>query len=103
MSDDDLQNYKSIVTATNADKKHYDANKPIRKDQGSYKFKEYIAKMIEHTGDGILPRYMIAKEDRRSNYVHWDDPNELVDRLRLLYASQAAGNASHTNEIIFII
>ena len=29
--------------------------------------------------------------------------NELVDRLRLLLASQAAGNPSHTNKIISII
>ena len=50
------------------------------------KFKQYIAKMIEHTGDGILRRYIIAKEDRRPGYVYWDDPNELVDRLRLLHA-----------------
>ena len=80
MNSDDLKIYKTIVIATNAHKKH-------------------IAKIIEHTGDGILLRYMIAIEDRQPDYVYWNDPNELVDRLRLLYASQAAGNASHTNEI----
>ncbi len=37
------------------------------------------------------------------DYVYWDDPNELVDRLRLLMAEQAAGNMSHTNEIHAII
>lgn len=37
------------------------------------------------------------------DYIYWDDPNELVDRLRLLIASQAAGNTSHTNEIFSII
>lgn len=36
-------------------------------------------------------------------YVHWDDPNELVERLRLLFASQRAGNTSHDNEITSII
>ena len=36
-------------------------------------------------------------------YVPWDDPNELVDRLRLLGAAQAAGNNNHNNEIISII
>ena len=36
-------------------------------------------------------------------YVHWDDPNELVDCLRLLDAAQAAGNNNHNNEIISII
>ncbi len=37
------------------------------------------------------------------DYVFWDDPNELVDRLRLLMAEKAAGNISHTNEIHAII
>lgn len=36
-------------------------------------------------------------------YVYWDDPNELVERLKLLVASQEAGNNSHQNEIIAII
>lgn len=36
-------------------------------------------------------------------YVYWDDPNELVDRLRLLLASQQAGNNSHHNEINSLI
>lgn len=39
----------------------------------------------------------------RMDYVYWDDPNELVDRLRLLLAERAAGNPSHINEIISII
>ncbi|MCI0557609.1 MAG: hypothetical protein MN733_03880, partial [Nitrososphaera sp.] len=51
----------------------------------------------------LLPRYMIAREGRGTDYVHWDDPNELVDRLRLLLASQAAGNSNHSNEIVSII
>ncbi|XP_073995604.1 uncharacterized protein [Rhodnius prolixus] len=36
-------------------------------------------------------------------YEHWDDPNELVDRLRLLYASTNAGHTGHGNEIHSII
>jgi hypothetical protein len=34
--------------------------------------------------------------------VYWDDPNELVVRLRLLIASKTAGNTSVSNEIISI-
>jgi len=37
------------------------------------------------------------------DYVHWDDPNELVDRLRLLDASRNAGNNAHDNEILSTI
>lgn len=35
-------------------------------------------------------------------YTYWDDPNELVDRLCLLHASQQAGNNNVNNEIISI-
>ncbi|KYM95352.1 hypothetical protein ALC62_14003 [Cyphomyrmex costatus] len=41
--------------------------------------------------------------DNRIDYVHWDDPNELVDRLRLLEASRQAGHNGHDNEILSII
>ena len=51
----------------------------------------------------MIPQHMIARERNQLDYVYWDDPNELVDRLRLLLAPQAAGNPSHTNEIISII
>lgn len=37
------------------------------------------------------------------DYRHWDDPNELVDRLQLLIASKQAGNTGHDNEIISIL
>ena len=45
---------------------------------------------------------MIAREGNQLDYID-EDPNEFVDRLRLLLASQAAGNSSHTNEIISIL
>ncbi|XP_076301681.1 uncharacterized protein LOC143219696 [Lasioglossum baleicum] len=37
------------------------------------------------------------------DYMHWDDPNELVDRLKLLVSSKNAGHTGHNNEIISII
>lgn len=36
-------------------------------------------------------------------YEHYDDVNEIVDRLRLLIASRAAGNTNHAQEINSII
>ena len=45
---------------------------------------------------------LTIKKDK-IDYVHWDDPNELVDRLRLLMASQRVGNSGHTNEIVSIV
>lgn len=37
------------------------------------------------------------------DYVHWGDPNVLVDRRRLLMASQSSGHSGHINEIVSIV
>lgn len=100
----DLDNYKTIVLQTNAHKKYYKADEAIR-TSNSVKFDYYIPKSFvnpKRTGKG-MPKYKVVKNDIRMDYVYWDDPNELVNRLRLLLASQAAGNSSHTNEILSII
>jgi len=46
-----------------------------------------------------LPHAMTLN-DSAIDYVHWDDPNELMDRL--LDASHRAGNI-HDNEVLPII
>ncbi|XP_074109316.1 uncharacterized protein LOC141534074 [Cotesia typhae] len=98
---DDKKKYLDIIQHTNAHRKNYDPNRTIYEDT-TIKFNKYIADFITKFGKG-LPKYMIARKQRLPmDYVYWDDPNELVDRLRLLMASQAAGNPSHTNEIISI-
>jgi len=48
-----------------------------------------------------LPHAMILN-DNAIDYVHWDDPNELMN-LRLFDASHRAGNNAHDNEILSII
>lgn len=45
----------------------------------------------------------IFTSDSKPKFIYWDDPNELIDRLKLLHASQQAGNTSHENEINAII
>jgi len=37
------------------------------------------------------------------DYIHWDDPNEFVDRFRLLVALRQADHNAHNNEILSII
>lgn len=49
------------------------------------------------------PRSKIARPAIRMDYVYFDDPNELTDRLRLLFVERSAANRSHTNEIHSII
>ena len=109
ISAEDKNNYGKILKATKAYRKHYSPDEVIQK-QTSNRYKTYIAPFISDTpsrkraslGKG-LPQYQIARRDTRMDYVYWDDPNELVDRLCLLLAERSAGNPSHINEIVLII
>jgi len=104
---DDLQTYKSILLSTNAHRRNRDPKLPILSNKG-YKYKYVIAPITQVTalkkkvGSGNVPRAMTVTDDK-IEYVHWDDPNELVDRLRLLEASRKAGNNAHDNEILSIV
>ena len=101
-TDDDLQKYKSILLMTNAHRRNGDVNQPMLGNKG-FKYKHIIAPLFTNKkfGRGI-PNAMILN-DNKIDYVHWNDPNELVDRLRLLEASRQAGNNAHDNEIMSII
>ncbi|XP_043468125.1 uncharacterized protein LOC122502244 [Leptopilina heterotoma] len=107
--EDDERNYKEILIATNAHKKKYSSFESIRTDK-SYKYLNFISQFFPRTptkqpsvSGSSLPKFMITNRNFQREYIYWDDPNELVDRLRLLMASQAAGNPSHNNEIMSII
>nr|CAI5848851.1 unnamed protein product [Callosobruchus analis] len=95
-TDEDKKNYKQIVYKTNAHKRYY---RPGEQVDGSKlkKYKNIIAPSIK--GQGLMMEVTGNKKD----YIYWDDPNELVDRLRLLLSSQAAGHTGHANEIISLI
>ncbi|XP_071573132.1 uncharacterized protein [Temnothorax nylanderi] len=100
--EDDMQKYKSILLMTNAHKRNHDAHARLNGNRG-YKYRQIIAPLIsgKKAGKGI-PRAMTLN-DNKMDYVHWDDPNELVDRLQLLKASRLAGHNGHDNEILSII
>jgi len=59
-------------------------------------------KLGKRIGKDVIPRTMTLN-DNKIDYIHWDDPNELVDRLRLLEASRQADHNAHDNEILSII
>lgn len=88
-SDKDLNTYKEILIQTSA---HLtlDGTK-IKK--GGTKYTQIISKLFS-SGTGV--------KLQTHNLVYWNDPNELVDRLRLLVASQSAGNTGVSNEILSI-
>ncbi|XP_072750980.1 uncharacterized protein [Anoplolepis gracilipes] len=105
---DDLEKYKSILLVTNAHRRDYDAQGHLKGNRG-YKYKHIIAPLMSleskntKSGEEIsMPRAMTLTNNM-IDYVHWDDPNELVDRLRLLNASRQAGHNAHDNEIQSII
>jgi len=84
---------------------------PVKSNKG-HKYKNIIALLLVYhrtsgtnTGSGIgtnIPS-AVRLTDNEMDYVHWDDPNELVDRLQLLNASRRADNNAHDNEILSII
>ncbi|XP_071053585.1 uncharacterized protein [Onthophagus taurus] len=53
------------------------------------------------TGSGHLNKLLVPAAIKE--YEYWDDVNELVDRLRLLLASETTGHTAHHNEIISLI
>jgi len=58
---------------------------------------------LRKKGKGMLPHAMLVSQGHKMDYVYWDDPNELMDRLQLLAASYQAGNESHNYEIMSIL
>ena len=106
----DQEGYRSILEATNAHRKKYSKDGSIRTSK-SRKYVNIIAPMFRgchklptpKKGGSLLPKYKTAKMDSSIDLVYWDDPNELVERLRLLIAERSAGNNNHGNEIQSII
>lgn len=90
-NDNDLEVYKSILIQTSA---HLTLKSKKIKKSGS-KYKDIIRKLFPSGGQ-------LSMKLQKNNLVYWDNPNELVDRLRLLLASKAAGNTGVSNEIISI-
>ncbi|XP_014237508.1 uncharacterized protein LOC106659449 [Trichogramma pretiosum] len=111
----DKSTYRKILEPTNAHRRGFVNTGEICKYR-SNKFSEIIEPLFK-SGSGLLPSYKVAKRgrgllpshkvakshDSSKDFVYWNDPNELVDRLRLLVAERSAGNNAHDNEITSII
>lgn len=99
-TDDDLKIYKNILQKTNAHRVNYDSNSKLR-HSNTYKYLSIIRPMFIKGGSG-LSDYMKVNNNK-IDYKYWDDPDELVNRLRLLVSSKTAGHTGHDNEILAII
>jgi hypothetical protein len=94
-NENDLAVYKEMLETTNAHRQRYADDKQIASNRGK-KYKNIIKELFRNkTGRGVNLNSV--------RYEYWDDPNEIVSRLRLLVAAQQAGNNSVNNEIISII
>ena len=112
-TDTDKLEYVKILDQTNSYRQKYDSNMPIN-GSSSYKYRDIIKPLLKlmistkpneppskPTGRGYDASMVV--DDRREKYVYFDNYDELVDRMRLLYASKEAGNNCHDNEIASII
>lgn len=63
---------------------------------------DLISKLFSDATAGAVVGKGVNMRLQKYNHIYWNDINELVQRLRLLYASLAAGNTGVRNEIIAI-
>lgn len=96
-TENDLKEYGKILQSSNVHKRNFKAEGQT-KGTNTFKYKNIIKPLIPHSG-GELKNLLKQNVD----YVYWNDPNEMVERLRLLLSSQQAGNNSHNNEITSIL
>lgn len=96
-SEKDRKNYIDILKRTNAVRRQNDPNQQINGSR-AVKYTRIIGPALK-TGKGLFMDFISKKLE----YRHWDYPNELVDRLKLLIASEHAGNTGVHNEIISIV
>ena len=118
--DEDLEIYKQILQLTNAHRRQYKHNEGIRAinskkysniirplfntSQGKgFSNKIKCKKVKQNKFTNSIMKYKVTSINRIKDYVYWDDPNELVDRLKLLVAEEQAGNNNHRNEINSIL
>lgn len=115
VSDKDKLVYKDMLHYTCAHKRDYNPKNQLKGDKGT-KYREIIKPLFTETFDmdkidiesrnepksgGSLPK--LKRYKSKTDLIYWDDPNELIERLKLLIASRNAGNSNHDNEIISII
>lgn len=97
-TENDKNIYKQILLLTDTHKLDIDKISDFK----NIKYQE-VVKPLFKVGSGIESEYMELNDEINSEYTYWDDPNELVERLRLLISSKSAGHNAHNNEILSIV
>lgn len=113
----DEEEYMDIMKRTNALYTRHDPKLPLMRatKDTKAKYERVILPTMGRSRSGSAPTIQTRSKTGRGNitlmkmskhpleYKYFDDYNEIVDRLRLLIASEAAGNNAHNNEIVSII
>lgn len=100
--------YKHMLSITNVHKRDFQPDGQLKGDR-SIKYREIIRPLFLELTDlasgsksgGSLPK--LKKYNPNTDLIYWDNPNELIDRLKILVASRSAGNDNHDNGILAII
>lgn len=98
----DMEDYRDIVNRSSANRKNYDPEGQISGNVGP-KYKNVIKRMQTAPKTPRRGKGLLTVNNKQVEFVPWKNPNTLVDRLRILIASQLAGHTGHNNEIVNII
>ena len=112
-TDEDVTAYIRILLSSSVCRKGYDAMQP-RAHTNTRKYINVISPMFHRAAELSRSGSSTSRiegqgyklvTDQTKDYVYYSDPNELVDRLRLLVAAEQAGNelTHHHNEIESIL
>lgn len=113
----DEKEYLDIMKRTNALYSKNDPKLPLMRltKDTKDKYQRIIAPSLGRPRSGSAPTIQTRSKIGKGNitlmrvnnyppeYKYYDDYNEIIDRLKLLIASEGAGNNAHNNEIISII
>ena len=102
-TDKDYDNYDDLMVMTNALHRNNDEDNPHPKGSGSTKWKKLLSPIWYRKKGGV---YMFPKKkegyEGEGIVVIPSDPNALLERFDLLFASQEAGHTGVRNELISI-
>lgn len=117
-TDEDLNNYIAIIKATNAYRHGYtrragwkysniikpalEASSPIPLSSRVVSAASVASSLKGSSYNDVWDK-RIYNSSRNMAYRYWNHPSELIERLKLLYASYQAGHTNHHNEIQDII
>ena len=96
----DKANYRDLLWFSNVVHQGYSKFRPYNTTGLKYRT---LLKAILGPAPTTAGKGFVKAVNAYPRYVFFDDPNEIVDRLRLLMASKQAGNTAHDPEINSIL